>query len=221
MIIVIDGPAGSGKSSTAKAVAQKTGLTYLDSGALYRAVTLLYIKGGYHQNTNQQLFFDSLATSKLRFDYQNGVFSIWLNDTNVTDEIRSLEVSQSVSVVAAMPQVRDFVNAYLREVVKQGSFIADGRDLSTVVFPDAELKIFMVASIQARAQRRFEELKAMGKPADLQAIAENIAERDHIDSTREAAPLRKHENAIQIDTSNLTFDEQVQQIVELIDLKGL
>lgn len=221
MIIVIDGPAGSGKSSTAKAVAQKTGLTYLDSGALYRAVALYYLKGGFHHNANQQLFFDSLATSKLRFDYQDGVFRIWLNGENVTDEIRSLEVSQSVSVVAAMPQVRDYVNGYLREVVKQGSFIADGRDLSTVVFPNAELKIFMVASIQARAQRRFEELKAMGKPADLEIIAENIAERDRIDSSRVTAPLKKHENAIEIDTSNLTFDEQVQQIVELIDRKGL
>ncbi|TNE73512.1 (d)CMP kinase [bacterium] len=221
MIIVIDGPAGSGKSSTAKAVAQMADLKYLDSGALYRAVTLHFLRGGFSKNDNQQAFFDSLESLKLRFDYIEGKFRVWLNDDEISEEIRTLEVSQSVSVVAAMPTVRDYVNVYLREVVKNGSFIADGRDLSTVVFPDAELKVFMVASIQARAQRRFEELQAMGKPADLQSITDNIAERDHIDSSRETAPLKKHESAVEIDTSNLTFDEQVQQIVELIENKGL
>lgn len=217
MIIVIDGPAGSGKSSTAKAVAQQTGLTYIDSGALYRAVSLLYIRCG----QDKKLFFDELITSKLRFDYTNGKFSISLNDENVSEIIRSLEVSSNVSIIAAMPKVREFVNLYLRSEIEKGSFIADGRDLSTVVFPDAALKIFMVASIEARAQRRFKELKELGQAADFLEIQKNLAERDHIDSTREEAPLKKHKDAIELDTSNLTFDEQVNAIVDLIHTKGL
>jgi len=217
MIIVIDGPAGSGKSSTAKAVAQKAGLIYLDSGALYRAVTLIYVRSG----EDDLAFFEKLKASKLRFDFENNQFRIWLNNDEVTSLIRAHEVSSKVSVVAAKKDVRSFVNEYLHTVVEKGSFIADGRDLATVVFPDAQLKIYMIASIQARAERRFNELTEMGQSADLKEIENNLLERDQIDSGRKEAPLKKHEDAIELDTSNLTFDGQVEEIIKLIRSKGL
>lgn len=217
MIIVIDGPAGSGKSSTAKAVAQKAGLIYLDSGALYRAVTLIYVRSG----EDDLAFIEKLNSSKLRFDYQNNQFRIWLNDEEVTSLIRSHEVSSKVSVVAAKKDVRSFVNEYLHSVIKQGSFIADGRDLATVVFPDAELKIYMIASIKARALRRYQELTEMGQTANINEIEDNLLERDRIDSARDEAPLKKHDEAIELDTSNLTFDGQVEEIINLIRNKGL
>ena len=192
MIIVIDGPAGSGKSSTAKAVARETGLIYLDSGALYRAVTLIYVRSG----EDELDFYEKLKTSKLRFDFKNNQFHIWLNNEEVTAIIRSHEISSKVSVVAAKKDVRSFVNEYLQTVVEKGSFIADGRDLATVVFPNAQLKIYMVASIQARAERRFKELAEMGQRDDYNEIESNLLERDLLDSSRKEAPLKKHEEAI-------------------------
>lgn len=217
MIIVIDGPAGSGKSSTAKAIAQRIGLTYIDSGALYRAVTLLYIQC----NEDENELLKKLNTSKLRFDYKNNQFCIWVNEEDVTHQIRTISVNERVSIVAAMKPVRDYVNLYLRNVVKSGSFIADGRDLATVVFPEAELKIYMIASSAQRAKRRYDELIAMGQEADLTQIEDNLIKRDSIDSKRDEAPLRKDDHAVEIDTSNLTFEEQVNEIVSLIVNKGL
>jgi cytidylate kinase len=217
MIIVIDGPAGSGKSSTAKQIAQKTGLVYLDSGALYRAVALLYI-----ECKEEQTEFDrQLKESKLRFEFESDLFKVWLNSNEVTHLLRKPEVSAKVSVVAAQKHVRAFVNYYLRIVVNSGSFIADGRDLATVVFPDADLKVFMTASVAKRAKRRLDELTASGINAEIEEIEENIRSRDRIDSQRQEAPLKKDPQAVEIDTSNLTFDEQVDTIISLMREKGL
>lgn len=212
MIVVIDGPAGSGKSSTAKAVAERCGLHYLDSGAFYRAVTLIYLNNG----CQRESFFDALEHADVQVSYSNGIFSVAVDGTDVTRTIREQFVSEKVSEVAAMPQARDFVNKLLREFVKSGDFIADGRDLGTVVFPDAELKFYLTADIHKRAARRLLEMQQAGLEADLDEIVENLKSRDHLDSTREVAPLRKADDAIAIDTSSVSFDEQVKQIVDRI-----
>lgn len=212
MIIVIDGPAGSGKSSTAKAVAKRAGLHYLDSGAFYRAVTLVFIE---HQ-CNAELFFDSLKTIDLSFRYERGVFRVFLEDSEVTDRIRTAEVSSKVSEVAAMEQARDFVNILLRKFVETGNFIADGRDLGTVVFPNADIKFFLVADLRERAKRRLVEMEQANLEADFDEILENLAHRDTKDSTRTIAPLRQAEDAIKIDTSSLSFDQQVEIIIDRI-----
>ena len=212
MIIVIDGPAGSGKSSTAKAVADNLKMQYIDSGAIYRVVSLLYIRSSQDQNK----FFELLKRANISFHYEEGLFRVFLNESEVTQDIRTPETSAMVSTVAAMPEVRKIVTDYLREVVKDGDYISDGRDLGTVVYPQADLKIYMVADLDARAKRRFVELKAGNIDVNLEAVKENLLKRDEIDSGRSTAPLKKAEGAIEIDTSELNFDEQVDLIIEHI-----
>lgn len=212
MIIVIDGPAGSGKSSTAKAVAKRCGLHYLDSGAFYRAVTLIYLNNG----CQIPLFFDDLKDTDLSVRFDNNEFHVRLNGTDVTRQIREQRVSEKVSEVAAIPEARDFVNNYLREFVKTGNFIADGRDLGTVVFPDAQHKFFLTADVVRRAERRLLEMQAAGLDSDFDAILDNLRQRDEMDSNREVAPLRKADDAFEIDTTSVSFDQQVQIIVDRI-----
>lgn len=212
MIIVIDGPAGSGKSSTAKAVAKQCGLHYLDSGAFYRAVTLIYLNVG----CQKESFFDELEHTDLTIRYEDNVFKVFLNQQEVTRTIREQRVSDKVSEVAAMSHARSFVNTLLRDFVKSGNFIADGRDLGTVVFPDADFKFFLTADLQKRAKRRLLEMQQAGMDADFDDILQNLKERDMKDSTRAEAPLKKADDAISIDTSSVTFDEQVRMIVDRI-----
>lgn len=212
MIIVIDGPAGSGKSSTAKAVAKRCGLHYLDSGAFYRAVTLVYLNTGCQKET----FFDELEHADLSIRFEENEFKVFLNQEDVSRLIREQRVSERVSEVAAMTQARGFVNILLREFVKSGNFIADGRDLGTVVFPDADFKFFLTADIQKRARRRLLEMQQAGMDANFDEILENLKDRDLMDSTRVEAPLKKADDAISIDTSSVTFEEQVRQIVDRI-----
>ncbi len=208
MIIVIDGPAGSGKSSTAKAVAERLKIQYLDSGALYRVATLVFL----NSDRNRVLFLEQLNVSEISFYFKENFFHVTLNNEDVSEKIREMRVSGAVSEVAAMPKVREFVNNLMRKTVASGVYIADGRDLGTAVFPDAELKIFMVADIKDRALRRFEELKKAGKAATLKEVEQNIASRDELDSSRKADPLKQAQDAILINTSELTFDEQVKKI---------
>ena len=209
MIVVIDGPAGSGKSSTARAIAEQLQIQYLDSGALYRAATLLYIDA----NCNRDLFFERLKESNISFIFKEGIFQIFLECDDVSERIRSMKVSEKVSEVAAMPLVRAFVNALMNEVVKTDFYIADGRDLGTAVFPDATLKFFMVADLETRARRRLNE---MNGEVSLKEVMDNLASRDSKDSSREADPLKKADDAIEIDTSTFTFQEQVDHISALI-----
>lgn len=212
MIVVIDGPAGSGKSSTARAVAERLRIQFLDSGALYRVATLLYLKA----EKNKELFFELLKENKISFHFKEKKFHAFLNGTDVSDEIRAMEVSQSVSEVASMPLVRSYVNKIMHQAVKQDVFVADGRDLGTAVFPNAALKFFMVADLETRAKRRLSELQKKGSTANLNDVMENIAERDEIDSTRSADPLKKADDAIEIDTSALNFEQQVSIICDQI-----
>lgn len=208
MIIVIDGPAGSGKSSTARAIADKLNIEYLDSGALYRTATLIYLEA----NRDKETFFRLLNQKKISFYYEGQKFHVAVDEQSVTDKIRTEEVTGAVSEVAALPRVRSFVNNLMREVVLDGVYIAEGRDLGTAVFPDAELKFYMSADLEERAKRRLNERKEENPGLTLKEVKQNIAERDLKDSKRQADPLKKADDAIVIDTTNLTFEQQVDKI---------
>jgi len=212
MITVIDGPAGSGKSSTARAVADKLKIEYLDSGALYRTITLLYLQA----NRNEREFFRLLNQQEISFCYRGRQFHVKTDGMPVTDRIRSPEVAEYVSSVAAMPKVRAYVNKLMRGAVINGTYIAEGRDLGTVVFPDAELKFFMSADMEERVRRRYEERKPGNPDLTLEDVRQNIEQRDRKDSNRDADPLKKAEDAIAIDTTNLSFEQQVDQICSYI-----
>ncbi len=214
MIIVIDGPAGSGKSSTARQVANLLRLQYLDSGALYRAVTVAWLKSG-----KEMSFFEKLNHLNLTFRYENGLFRVWIDSIEVTNQIRTEAISSIVSVVASRPDVRALVNQIMHKAISESVCIADGRDLGTAVFPEADLKIYMDASPTVRAKRRTRELIESGDEADYQDVLDKILQRDELDSGRDADPLRMAEDAILVKTDKLTFDQQVELICQLIQEK--
>ena len=211
MIVVIDGPAGSGKSSTARAVAHELNIQYLDSGALYRAATYLFLKNVH----SLPMFFESLHSAQLKFEF-NDEFQVTLNALNITEAIRTPEVSAHVSTVAAMPKVREFINALMNKAVQHDVYIADGRDLGTAVFPSAECKFFMIADLETRAKRRHQELNSKGIQISYNEVLTEIKQRDRIDSTREKDPLKQADDAIVVDSSTYSFDEQVQYIIKKI-----
>lgn len=208
MVVVIDGPAGSGKSSTARAVADRLHIEYLDSGALYRTATLIYLEA----NRDKEMFFRLLNRKKISFRYKDQKFHVEIDDQPVTEKLRTPDVAKYVSEVAAMPRVRAFVNSLMREVVLNGVYIAEGRDLGTAVFPDADQKFYMSADLEERARRRFDERKSDNPNITYEEVKKNIIERDQKDSKREADPMKKADDAIEIDTTNLTFEQQVNQI---------
>ncbi|MBV6645250.1 MAG: (d)CMP kinase [Cyclobacteriaceae bacterium] len=212
MVIAIDGFSGTGKSSTAKEVARKLGYTYIDTGAMYRSVTLFFLQ--------QKISCSSVpdiesALNKIHLDFNEGS-ELLLNGQPVGDSIRTMQVSEQVSTVSAIPLVRKKMVDYQRKIGERGNLVMDGRDIGTVVFPNADLKVFMTADVAIRARRRQEELEKKGIESKLSEITANLKERDRLDSTREESPLRKADNAIEIDTSDLTFDEQVHKIVSLV-----
>jgi len=213
MIIVIDGLSGSGKSTTARAVAEILGIEYLDSGALYRAVTWIWLEEG---RPPEEAFSEVLASKAIEFEYRDQTFVVCVDSRDISREIRKPVVSDHVSRVAAMTEVRRFVNRLMKECVADRFFIADGRDLGSSVFPDAELKFFMKASLERRAERRYAELHSNGEEITLDQVRENLQMRDHVDQTREADPMVISPEAMVIDTSEKTFDEQVGDIIEVI-----
>ncbi|HYW34506.1 MAG TPA: (d)CMP kinase [Balneolaceae bacterium] len=214
MIIVIDGPAGSGKSTTAKAVAKKLNIEYLDSGALYRAMTWVFLQ----TNQDKDAFLNALDRTSVSFfyDYDNEIFHVFVNGNDITGELRSELVSDMVSRVASFPQVRSFVNALMQKSVINGKYIAEGRDLGTAVFPDADLKFFMKADQKERARRRFKELKSAGNDVSFNDVRRNITKRDQKDMNRERDPLKKAADAIEINTTDMTFETQVRYICDII-----
>lgn len=216
MITVIDGPAGSGKSSTAKEVAKRCNLEYVDTGALYRVCALLYLR---FEDNKEQTFLEYLQSFKINFTYKDKQFSIFVDNHDVTDTIRNVDVSECVSSVAAMPEVRSFVNNLIWKAAQNRNVIAEGRDLGSKVFPDAEYKFYMVADIHERAKRRYQDMKDLGMDVTLDQVKENIKERDLQDSTRTASPLVKADDAIEIDTTNLMFNDQVERICNIINHK--
>jgi len=216
MIIVIDGPAGSGKSSTAKALSKRLSLHFLDSGALYRSVTYFWIQKGKPDNDQ---FFKMLTDIDLEADLTDGNFDVILNGENISDKIRDPKVANHVSDVASLSKVRLFVNRIMREIVKNGTFIADGRDLGTAVFPDADLKFYMDASEEERAERRFNELRAKNSNVTFEEVLENVRRRDHTDQNRTADPLKKADDALLVDTTGKSFEEQVDYMSAIIEDK--
>ncbi len=216
IIIAIDGNSGCGKSTTAKAVAKALNYIYIDTGAMYRAVTLYFLRNGVDINDDKQIA-EALDHIHISFKYnpEKKQNETYLNGENVEEEIRGMEVSNFVSPVSAIPMVRRKMVQQQRELGEGKGVVMDGRDISTVVFPDADLKIFMKADLDVRAERRRKELKEKGKDVDLDKVVENLENRDHIDSSRADSPLKKAEGAYEIDTSHLTFDEQVQKVLDL------
>jgi len=212
-IVAIDGPAGSGKSTTAKLVAKELGVTFLDSGAMYRTVALAVLKSGEGFDDPDKIL-KILFSSKIDFKFEDSRLSILLNGEDVTDGIRVPAVNQVVPIVAAMPEIRRQMVPVQRKIGKKISIVAEGRDIGTVVFPKADLKIFLTASIDTRAQRRFLELKSKNHDIALEAIKKEIELRDLKDTQRKISPLIKAVDAIELDTSSLTIAEQVDFIVQ-------
>lgn len=220
MIIAIDGHSSTGKSSTAKELAKALNFVYVDTGAMYRAVTYFAFKNGIISlnHLDKNALINALKEVKLNFvfDENKGFSVIYLNGINIENEIRTLEISQLVSQVAEISEVRKKLVEQQQEMGKNTNLIMDGRDIGTVVFPDADLKIFMTANAKIRAERRLEELKQSGENVNYKEVLKNIEERDYIDSNREDSPLIKATDAIEIDNSYLTKEEQFNQILELI-----
>jgi cytidylate kinase len=213
IIIAIDGPAGSGKSSSAKIVAERLGYIYIDTGAMYRAITLEALRRGIADNEDE--IYKILDELKIELHPSpNGQRTI-LNGEDVSDAIRLPEVTRWVSPVSAMKCVREKLVAEQRQIGQNGGVVMDGRDIGTVVFPNAELKIYLVASIEARSERRAKELREKNIEVDLEELKKQIVDRDIYDSTRPISPLRKADDAIEIDTSNMTLQEQSELIIEL------
>ena len=192
-------------------MAHELNIQYLDSGALYRAATYLFLKNEH----SLPLFFESLHSAQLKFEF-NDEFQVTLNAVNITEAIRTPEVSAHVSTVAAMPKVREFINALMNKAVQHDVYIADGRDLGTAVFPSAECKFFMIADLETRAKRRHQELNSKGIQISYNEVLTEIKQRDRIDSTREKDPLKQADDAIVVDSSTFSFDEQVQYIIKKI-----
>lgn len=222
IIIAIDGYSSTGKSTFAKMIASEVSFLYLDSGALYRAVTLYAIENGMVLPSGEldvEALCRSLPYLDVHFEDRGDGSRTYIGDRCVEPAIRSLAVSGKVSPVSAVPEVRRFVDDRLKEFGRRKRVVMDGRDIGTTVFPDAELKIFMVADTLVRAQRRAGEMAARGEKVDLEEVLRNIEERDYIDSHRETSPLSRAEDAIVLDNSRMTLEEQMEWFRQLVSEK--
>jgi len=217
IIIAVDGCSSTGKSTFAKLVASAFGFLYLDSGAMYRGVTLYAMEHGLiGESIDEKALEAVIGTLDLHFRRDDGATKLYLGERCIEKEIRTLEVSSHVSPVSAIPFVRAFVDSKLHAFSEGGRVIMDGRDIGTTVFPNAELKIFMTATDQVRAQRRFDELVAKGDNPTFEEVLANLKERDYIDSHRETSPLRQAEDAFVLDNTEMTLHEEVVWIQGLI-----
>ncbi len=213
--IAIDGPAGAGKSSVAKAVAAKLGFIYVDTGALYRSIGVNAIKNNI-ETTDAEAVITLLPHTRVELKYVDGAQRVILNGEDVSEEIRMPEASMAASNVSAIPAVREFLLDLQRDMAKNNNVIMDGRDIGTVILPDAEYKFFLTASAEVRADRRFKELKEKGIDVDYNVLLEEIIQRDYNDSHRATAPLKQADDAVLIDSSNLTLEESINAIVNRI-----
>jgi len=212
-VIAIDGPAASGKSTTARLVAERLGYLHIDTGAMYRAVALKILREKIDPTDAKAVegIVDSTGVTLKRI---KGQLRIFLDGVDVTEKIRSREVAKAASIISVNRKVRDAMVKEQRRLGKDGGIVLEGRDIGSVVFPNAELKIFLTASLDKRARRRQHDLNEQGLQVDLQSVREEIAERDRTDATRDASPLVKASEAVEIDTSRLSIDEQVNLVVE-------
>lgn len=215
IIIAIDGYSSTGKSSFAKIIANEFSFLYLDSGALYRGVTLFAIENGF---INDECVIDvpGLEQVLADLDLHFGAEGAYIGDRCIEKEIRSLAIADKVSPIATVPQVRDFVDRKLREFGKKKRIVMDGRDIGTTVFPDAELKIFMTATPEIRAERRAAEMRAKGEDVKIEDVMKNLLERDYIDSHRETSPLSKADDAIVLDNTDMTMADQMVWLKEIM-----
>ena len=215
IIIAIDVYSSTGKSSFAKIIANEFSFLYLDSGALYRGVTLFAMEQGFI-NDECKIDVPGLEKALEDLDIHFGNEGTYIGDRCIEKEIRSLAIADKVSPIATVPQVREFVDRKLREFGKKKRIVMDGRDIGTTVFPDAELKIFMTASPEIRAERRAAEMRAKGEDVKVEDVMKNLLERDYIDSHREASPLSKADDAIVLDNSEMTMTDQMVWLKEII-----
>ena len=219
--IAIDGFSSTGKSTLAKQLAKHLGYVYVDTGAMYRAVTFFAMRNGYISKDffDKQTLINSLPFIKLHFKFNIdlGFAEMYLNGVNVEKEIRTLDVSNFVSLVAEVSEVRAKLVEQQKEIGKGKGIVMDGRDIGTVVFPKAELKVFMTASSETRAQRRFEELLSKDQNVTFEEVLKNVEQRDYIDTHRDDSPLLKADDAIEIDNSYLTREEQFDAVLEMVE----
>lgn len=214
--IAIDGPAGAGKSTAARMAAARLGFIYVDTGALYRTVGVAALRRGI-QTDDREKVAAMLPEITAELKFEDGIQHVLLNGEDVSDAIRKPEASMAASNVSAIPAVRAFLFDLQKNIAKRNNVIMDGRDIGTVILPDAQLKIFLTASAEVRAKRRFDELAAKGTPMEYGALLDEIKQRDYNDSHRAAAPLKAAPDAVLLDSSELTLDEVVSRITELAD----
>ena len=212
--VAIDGPAGAGKSTIAKRVAKEKGFIYVDTGAMYRALALYFLEQGIRADETDRMT-EAVSGAEVGIQYENGIQQVYLNGRNVTGRLRGEAVGNMASKSSAIPEVRQKLLELQRELAKTEDVVMDGRDIGTCVLPDADVKIFLTASVETRARRRYEELKEKGIPCSLDEIAKDIQERDERDMTRKTAPLKQAEDAVLVDSSNLTVEEVTARIIEL------
>ncbi|SUZ67909.1 uncharacterized protein METZ01_LOCUS20763 [marine metagenome] len=215
MIVAIDGPAAAGKSTSAKKVARELGFTHLDTGAMYRCVTLSVLRNQITLD-NENALSQLLNELDIRLEKLDDELVVYLNGEDVSDEIRKAEVTSYVSTVSALSQVRNALVRIQRNIAKNQDCVVEGRDIGTIVFPDAEFKFFLIADDFVRARRRQLDLIAIGEEKSIAVLVEEIRQRDFLDSERSNSPLRKADDAIEIDTSKMTFDEQVAFMVNKV-----
>ena len=215
-IIAIDGVAASGKSTTAKSLANSLGLSYLDTGAIYRAAALSVLRGNVTPD-DKEAVIETITKANIRVNCSEDKMELYLNDVEISEEIRTAEVAALTSRISAISEVREAMVKLQREAVNDGRFVVEGRDIGTVVFPDAEIKFFLTATVAERAKRRFAELNERHDSSSIEEIERDISERDLRDSTRSESPLRKADDAIEVDTTEMTIDEQVKHLTSLIE----
>ena len=225
LIIAIDGHSSGGKSTFAKAIAKKLGLTYVDSGAMYRAVTLYALENDLigEGNIMEKELIGKLGDIEIQIIYNPAIhqYETWLNGKNIEDEIRDVRVSQFVSPISKIRQVRTVLVDIQRKMARDGGVVMDGRDIGSVVFPDADIKIFLTADPEVRARRRYDEMITKGLEVDFKQIRDNIMDRDQQDSTREISPLVKPHEAVELDNSNMTPQEQMEWFEQLLKQQKL
>ena len=214
--VAVDGPAGAGKSSVSKAVAKALGYTYIDTGAMYRAAALFAIENGIDIRNDRAELISRLDEIKIALKNENGAQRVYLNGKDVSERIRQADVSVGSSDIAVIPEVRVKLVALQREMAKTADVIMDGRDICTHVLPDAQVKIFLTASVDARAKRRYDEIREKGEECDFEKIKADIEYRDKNDSSRAVSPLKKADDAILLDTTELDFGQVTEKMKELI-----
>lgn len=217
--VALDGPVGAGKSSVARECAKRLGFVYVDTGALYRAVGLFCVRNGIEMSVENEKNVQEVIEGGLKLDLrlENGMQFIYMNGENVSEEIRLPEISMAASAVSPIPAVRRYLLETQRSVAAEHDVIMDGRDIGTVILPRAQVKIFITASPEIRAKRRYDELSAKGIDVDYDKVLSDLITRDYNDSHRKEAPLRQAEDAVLLDTSSLDFEQSVQAVIRLVE----